>query len=194
MWQLNSSIFRPDAIRNYVESKEKSVLPRLVSPRSFIFLWVLLSLTVVAGLLLGLAKVPAYSKAVIVVVKENGRREDGRVQMILWLPPEVLPRLKVGQKVFFRLQQDGDVKSRAISTVEPHISTTAELQKRFALGSEVSTNPVGPVAVAWLEAEPVSADLTNDRYVGGFYNARVEMGSERVLTVFSRSLGSSVAR
>jgi hypothetical protein len=46
------SIFRAQALRHYRENQEKVVLPNLVSPRSFVLLWVIATLVMIAGLVL----------------------------------------------------------------------------------------------------------------------------------------------
>jgi hypothetical protein len=42
-------IFRIDAVRRYAQSKEKIVLPHLISPAFFFYLWVLLGLLLAGG-------------------------------------------------------------------------------------------------------------------------------------------------
>lgn len=42
-------IFRPEARQHYLQNKEKVDLPRLVSSRVFVFLWILALLLTVAG-------------------------------------------------------------------------------------------------------------------------------------------------
>jgi hypothetical protein len=48
-----NSIFRPDALRRYAENNEKMVLPRLVRPRAFLYLWILLGLLLAVSTLVG---------------------------------------------------------------------------------------------------------------------------------------------
>jgi hypothetical protein len=43
------SIFRAQALQRYRENQEKVVLPRLVSPRIFVYLWVLAIVLLLAG-------------------------------------------------------------------------------------------------------------------------------------------------
>lgn len=43
------SIFRAEAVQHYARSQAKAVLPRLVCPRTFLYLWLLLGTLVVAG-------------------------------------------------------------------------------------------------------------------------------------------------
>jgi hypothetical protein len=51
------SIFRTEAVRRHIEGQEDSVLPRFVSPRAFLWLWILLGLLIVGGcFVIGLAR------------------------------------------------------------------------------------------------------------------------------------------
>ena len=43
------SIFRAEALQRYRENQEKVVLPRLVSPRVFAYLWIVALLLLLAG-------------------------------------------------------------------------------------------------------------------------------------------------
>ncbi len=43
------SIFRAEALQRYRENQDKVVLPRLISPRVFGFLWILAILLLLAG-------------------------------------------------------------------------------------------------------------------------------------------------
>lgn len=47
------AIFRSEAIQHYLQEQEKVVLPRLVSPHMFVYLWILAVLLLVAGFLIG---------------------------------------------------------------------------------------------------------------------------------------------
>jgi hypothetical protein len=42
-------IFRADAVRRYIQSQQKAVLPRFICPRTFLCLWILLGLLFLAG-------------------------------------------------------------------------------------------------------------------------------------------------
>jgi hypothetical protein len=43
------SIFRADAVRRYIQNQHKTVLPRLVCPHTFLYVWILLVLLFLAG-------------------------------------------------------------------------------------------------------------------------------------------------
>jgi hypothetical protein len=53
MKSQRSSLFRPDALRRYGQSQEKTVLPQLVGPRAFVGLWILLATLLTAGVVVG---------------------------------------------------------------------------------------------------------------------------------------------
>jgi hypothetical protein len=44
-------IFRTQAVQSYIEHHEEAVLPRLICPRTFLYLWISLGLLLVAGCL-----------------------------------------------------------------------------------------------------------------------------------------------
>lgn len=48
----NTQIFRADAIRRYVEQQQKAVLPRFLCPRTFVYLWILLVLLLLSGVVI----------------------------------------------------------------------------------------------------------------------------------------------
>ncbi|MGH2598775.1 MAG: hypothetical protein ACRDJ9_05240, partial [Dehalococcoidia bacterium] len=62
------TVFRTRALRSYLEDRERSVLPRFVSPRAFLALWLLLGLFAGAGFTAWLARVPVYAGGPAVVV------------------------------------------------------------------------------------------------------------------------------
>ncbi|WP_431631573.1 hypothetical protein [Alkalinema pantanalense] len=57
---VSRSIFREEAVRRYVAGQESTVLPRLVSPRTFAYLWMLLGVLGMSSTIAWLTKIPAY--------------------------------------------------------------------------------------------------------------------------------------
>lgn len=45
----NCQIFRADAVRQYIQQQQKAELPRFLCRRTFIYLWILLALLLIAG-------------------------------------------------------------------------------------------------------------------------------------------------
>jgi hypothetical protein len=46
------AIFRPEARQRYMQNQEKMALPRLASPRVFVYLWIAALLLTVAGFII----------------------------------------------------------------------------------------------------------------------------------------------
>ena len=61
MEDVKRSVFRPETLRRYMEDRDRAVLPRWVSPRTFIALWVVLGLLVAAGGVMGIVLMSALS-------------------------------------------------------------------------------------------------------------------------------------
>jgi hypothetical protein len=54
-------IFRADAVRRYIQSQQRAVLPRLICPSTFLYLWILLGLLLLAAsLVTWLARGPLF--------------------------------------------------------------------------------------------------------------------------------------
>jgi hypothetical protein len=46
-----TSIFQAEALRRYAQSRERSVLPHLISPRVFVRLWLLVAVLLTGGVI-----------------------------------------------------------------------------------------------------------------------------------------------
>jgi hypothetical protein len=54
MTKAHRSIFRENALRRYRDGKVQPVLPRFISHRTFIWLWILLRILLVSGVVVSL--------------------------------------------------------------------------------------------------------------------------------------------
>lgn len=112
------SIFRDKAIRNYMEGRKASVLPRLASPRNLNLLWALLCLFVAAGV--GGAyfgKMPVYTFGSDGTPERGGDGAHRNVEVVVSLP-EHDPGLRVGQKLTLKAHPAGKSMEASIVAVE----------------------------------------------------------------------------
>lgn len=156
MKDAKRSIFRVDALRRYQQSREESVLPRFVSPSTFIFLWILLGLLAAGGFVTWFAQVPIYASGPAIVVDWQSQTQSIRDQVVViaFLPPENLSRLRVGQTLFIRLDQAGERIGTPVIAAEPEISSPDAIQKRFALSVSAAQAITQPSAVAIAKLDP----------------------------------------
>lgn len=181
----NRLIFRPEAIRRYEERWSKAVLPRFIAPRLFVFLWIVIGLLVVCGAAAWLTPVPIYASGPAVVVKNDAIDPaiQDEVVLVVFLPPENLPRLQVGQSVFLQLTAEGERISWPIVAVESAIASPESAQQRFGAGPDAAQIIRQPAAVAIVRLKPIAAELPATTYLGGIYRADVQVGSRRVISL-----------
>lgn len=136
---VNRSIFRADAVRRYTQSREESVLPPFVSPRTFTYLWILLGLFGVSGFVAWCARVPVYASGLGVVVDRRGKTNDvgDDVVVVAFLRPENHSRLRVGQTLLVQLDPAGERTRRPIIAIEPKIVSG------FVINGEPQNNSSG---------------------------------------------------
>jgi hypothetical protein len=178
-------IFREDAVRRYLEGREKSILPRMISPRTFIYLWLLLGLLVMSSLIAWLTKVPIYASGRALVVRLSNRE----IVVAAFFPPQQLSRLRTNQKLFLNFDAQSDVYdglrlrlNRTIIAVEPEIISPDAIQKRFALNSQIVQQITGPSAIAIAQLEPIPDNLSASAYLGSVGHAKAEVGSQRLIS------------
>jgi hypothetical protein len=184
------SIFRADAMRRYVSSREEAVLPRWVSPRTFLYLWFLLGLLLVSSLVAWFAKVPVYASGSAIVVRSRGKSQSNRDHLVvaIFFPAQNRPRLQVNQRVVLNLEgmQDAQNKhnfSRSILAVEPAILSPDEAQKQFDFAAGTALTIAQPVVVAIAPLEPLPQGLPTSAYLGSIGKAEVVVGSQRTLSL-----------
>lgn len=180
------SIFRVEAVRRYAQHRETAVLPRFVSPRTFLYLWVLTGLLAVSGALAWFAQVPVYTSgpAIVVDARDNKRQDlSDDVLVVAFLPPESRSRLEVGQRLFLQLSPNGERLRRSIIAVEPEIYSPVAAQRRFGLAPGAALTVAHPAAVALAPLEPLPAGAPASAQLGSIGRVDVEVGSRRIISL-----------
>lgn len=185
MENSKASIFRAKAWQHYIVRHDEPVFPKLVSPRVFFLLWLALSLLITVGLLTMFAEIPVYAPAIAIVVETKGGRfnDYGDTVLAVFLQAEKLPDLKAGQNVFFRLSKSSEPIRRPILTVEQRIISPKLAQDTFSLSAGVSAKISEAKAVAIAQFEPLPATIHPVDYLGSFYEAEVEVGTFRMISL-----------
>lgn len=175
-------VFRPEAIRRYMQSREEAVFPRLISPRVVIYLWVLLGLLGIAALFAWLVKVPIYVSGLAVVVDRSQIAQDIQddVVLVAFFPPG---HLQAGQNLLVQFSATGERSSREIVAVEPEISSPDAARRKFALEDDAALAITQPAIVAVARFQPTPLRLPARAYVGSTYRVDVEVGSRRLISL-----------
>ncbi len=176
------SIFRDQAIKSYIQKRDKDVLPHLVSPPVFLFLWIMLGLLLTMGVLAWLAQVPIYLAGPGIILEQQPSSTSGQSEAIalIFFPASSASQVRAGLPVQVQLGSTGPALTTNIDQVEPGILSPSAARTRYALDSSVSqllTQPV--IAVEARLGPPISDQM----YAGSVVSAQVQVGSRRVLSL-----------
>ena len=154
------AIFRPDAVRHYLQAQEQAVLPRVVRPRLFLLWWILIGLALAGTLVLWLARVPIYvAGSAIFVDGSVTHTASAPIGIVGFLPPEQLSHLRTGQHVFVRLSPTGERLSSSITAIDPAIISPAVAQQRFKLSTGAAQTVTQASGVVFVSPVPLPAGV-----------------------------------
>lgn len=170
------SIFRERAIQHYVQSRDKDVLPRIVSPPVFLFLWIVLGLCMVLAWLAWNIHTPVYTSAIGIIV---GDSKSGGTQAVLFVPANQRHVVRAGKPVQLQI---GSIDSRLLSTVTSVTATALspeQIRQHYRLDGGTSLLVTQPSVVLVVTlGEHISAA----NYVGSIVHAQVQVGEQSLLS------------
>ena len=166
-------IFRESAIQHYIRNREKDVLLRIIPLPMAIFLWVLLSIFLVAGLFAWNERIPTYASGTGIVQADKG----GSCIAVVFLPAGPATTVHVGESVGVQigsLQVQGKVMQ-----VESAMMSPDNARGHFQLQGQNSALVTQPSLVALVR---FSTTVPATIYAGSALSAQIEVGSERILS------------
>ena len=183
MTKAPRSIFRDQAIKSYIERREKDVLPQLVAPPVFLFLWILLGLLMTAGLLAWLAQVPIYLEGSGIILEQQPPSASGQSEAValIFFPALSASKVRLGLPIQLQVGSAGPFFTGKIDQVEPGIISPSEARKRYMLDNSVSPMLTEPAVVVRVR---LGTTIPAHMYAGSVLSAQVQVGSQRVLSLF----------
>lgn len=187
-----NTIFRQNAIMSYKRSMEKDVVARLISWPSIICLWALLGALIIAGLFAWFVQVPTYvnGSGIILAKEDTLQPESGKSVALVFLPPDQSMQIRVGLPVNIQIGSAGLSVQSTIAQVGPGIMSPAAIRQRYQLEGVDGLLITQPSIVAIVKPDTVLPTT----YGGSFVTARIETGSQRLLSLLLGSgqfLGSN---
>jgi hypothetical protein len=169
-------LFRSQALKHYMQDREKDILPRFVAPPMFLFLWTLIGLLLITLGIAWFGEVPQY-------VTGNGlilEQQAGTQVALLFFPvdPASPFSVRVGTPVHLRLEAGSKLQTHTVTHVEPGIIGPEEAQQRYQLGRAETLVITGPSIAVF-----VSLEGTQVRGQTLIQQAQLELGSRRLLTL-----------
>jgi len=180
--EQDRSIYRDKAIQKYIEKREKDILPHLVAPPVFLFLWILLGLLLTGGILAWFAQVPTYLAGSGMILEQQSSSASGprEATALIFFPAASASQLRAGLPVQVQLGSTGPALTTKISQVEPGILSPSAARTRYALNGSVSQLINQPVVA--VEAR-LGSPISDQMYAGSVVNAQAQVGSQRVLSL-----------
>ena len=178
----NQSIFRQRAIDKYMQRQEGHVVLRLVSPRMFLSLWLLLLLAVGGGVLVWSIQAPVIvqGKGLVVQAKAMDKKSTHGIIILLLFPPDQQARLKVGQPVSISIATANITFNSTIQSIETGVMSPAAISTQINSPLPLAMTISGPSVVAVAPVEPMSLAQT---YLGSQCQVQVQVGSQSVLSL-----------
>jgi hypothetical protein len=184
MRNLGLSIFRERAVEKYIRRQEQHVILRLASPPTFVFLWILLLLSLAAATLVGFIQVPIVVSGEGIVIEQTGNSEQAekKIIILLLLPPGQQAMLQAEEPVHIRIKSSNSsfdtVFNSSIEYVIADPMSPARIRTQFSLPLPSSAIVSGPAIVATARVEPESLA---HMYLGSQGHAEIQVGSESAL-------------
>jgi hypothetical protein len=155
----------------------------LVAPNAFILGWVLLALLTASAFAAWFVEIPSYDRALAAVVDLRGTAGQGSGEaLLIILPGRTLPHLKVGQRVFLAAA-GGERVSVPVLAVEDQILSPRTIWQRYGLDPAAAARVTEASAVALAPWAPRVAGAHAASHVGSVYEAQVETGARRVISL-----------
>jgi hypothetical protein len=176
------SIFRTRAIDRYMQRQEGHVVLRLVSPRMFFSLWILLLLSVGGGVLVWSIQEPVLVQGQGLVVQAktmDGKNAQGVIVLLLF-PPAQQANLKVGQPVSINITTANITFNSTIQSIESGVMSPTEISTQINSRLPLAMTIAGPSVVAVAPVEPMSLAQT---YLGSQSQVQVQIGVRSALSL-----------
>jgi hypothetical protein len=173
------SVFRNDAIKRYMQSREKDVLPRIIPVPVAIFLWALLGVFIVTGVLAWYEQVPLYVMGTGIVLDQGKDLRSAKNEAMVFLPPDQVAKLHIGLAVQVHIDAQGPQIIGKIAQIGSEVISPDTACQRYGIEG-ASCLLSQPSVIVLVE---LGAAIAATRYAGSSVTAEVEVGTQRILSL-----------
>ncbi len=181
MQDQKNPIFRSESWRRYLTRQEAAVFPRLVTPRNFAFLWLLLAAVIAISLMILFNKAPVYSPGTAIAFKRGDTAGEGSVFVVL-APGKPSQAFKAGGTGSVFLAENQPPVTGTITEIENTQIGLSEAISRFGLPAEACSTIRFPAAVLFLRITEGGHDLFRPGNQSNVYKAQVQHGTQRAIS------------
>jgi hypothetical protein len=179
-----NQIFRDKALKHYMQSREKDVLPNFSSVPVAIFGWLLLGLLIATGLVAEYGQIPvsvAGSGIILGLGNPAQAGSDGTIALAFF-PPSAAARLHAGQAALLQISANGVQLTSVIAQVEPGMSSPIAALEHY--GQKVSSSAQGnqPTVVVLFKLGP---RFPASDYAGSALAVQVNAGTQSLFSAIT---------
>lgn len=155
---------------------------RLVSPRVFLSLWLLLLLAIAGGALVWSIQVPVtvQGRGLVVQARAMHEKDIQGIVVLLLFPPDEQAQLKTGQPVHIAIPTANITLNSFIQKIETGIMSPAAISTQIYSPLPLAMTIAGPAVVAFAQVQPMSLAQT---YLGSQCQVQVQVGERSVLSL-----------
>lgn len=173
-----SSLFRQEALREYIEGHEETILPRLFSPHIFVILWILVVLFLLTTVLFVFARFPntVYGSAIVLPSYQTNSIKDHEISVIILLPETVASNIGKGQTFVMQTSDPAVHMTFLIMNLEP----ASNLDATISLYPTNAADQAILVSARMVSNTNAAGGLES---LNGLYNIKVRIGEFRIYSL-----------
>lgn len=122
-------LFRTQALQHYAQNKQKDILPSFVAPPVFLFLWILLLLSVVAVVFAWQERIPTYVHFAGIILEQQGEPAT----VLLFVPASSAANIQSGQAVSLQANATGQQFTARVTAVDADAITPDAARAQYQL-------------------------------------------------------------
>ena len=173
-------IFRDTAVKQYIERHQQEVLPHLVSPSGMFFIWILLALIVIGGIIIWSIPVPMHITAMGIVSEQQNQLDNSPV-VFVFVSANQQSIIQPGQPVRMQVSNTNLVFQGTVTQIKPDLSNTTNLRQQYGLNENFLSGVTQPLVTLTVRSHtrfslPINA--------GKALTATITVGSQTVLSLF----------
>ncbi|GCE23816.1 hypothetical protein [Dictyobacter kobayashii] len=192
--QKKRPLFREHALQHYMQRRENDILPRIVSPPVFLFVWLLFGIVLASGIMAWLERVPVYVNGTGIVVESEHKinAQQSEVNALVFIPVNAINHVRPGSHGLIQLgSATGGYFNSTVTSLEPLVLSPEAIQTHYMLSCSAAQQITEPsVAVHVKVLMPANDHVFN----GTLLQARIQIGTQRVLAllpILDRLIGGS---
>ena len=182
MMAPRNSIFRDKALKHYMQTRKKDVLPNFSSVPTAIFVWVLIGLLVATGLVAIFGQVPVSITGAGFILGAGSAQQSSGAVVLAFFPVSAASQLHSGQAARIQVSTSNVETGGVVATLESGANNPMAALERYGQQVSSPTRANQQMVVAVLKPNP---GFQATHYVGSALAVQITTGTQSLFTAIS---------